>query len=671
MTIYGTMNPIGSTELPDLRDNAQNLDLFSLGMARYYQDRLGQQRISLHGIEDQALEAINLIGYVYTTPLVYTAGITLTIPNQIFLKDGEYYKSGPSVSLPYTTTGDWATEQGLFRSIGDARLRSELASSLPDKGASLIFGNARTFATRALAKASSYVPGSTQMLVADYQDGYEGGGGIFVYRASDTTSADNGAEVLVKSDGSRWHLRTANGAFDARQAGVVANNVVDDTAALQRAIDATARLKSKLALPGGDILITATLKVPQNDFCMEGAGYHTNLRHKFNGPLFQSLATSGGSTYHHYSKFRIVSESVKTVGAYCFDFDKGLIRTTFKDIELIGNGAANTAYGFITADIYSTFDTITWDNVVLNQINGRGYNIPKGSGLWFFGGRVIGDSALTSGATGIYLNGGMGGVWVFGTDLIQCDTGFWATQDNGVSNRELFFPHACADSCARFGYRFSDSSYVSVAGLWASSCGQANVQFDDTYNGDANIVGGTAFNAGSYGGPGAKDGIVINGGNNIVIDGVSVRDNDGYGIRCTKTDKPASLVLDGCNLADNGRNQIGGANVRWSGGSVVGTPIANLSIIAVPGKCRITNVSGVNDAVAVITPAMPASSATYTYQGFVPVMVYISGGSVTSVRINGVLIFASSNISIQVTAGDTVSMEYTVAPTWTFVRSDG
>ena len=365
-----------------------------------------------------------------------------------------------------------------------------------------------------------------------------------------------------------------------------------------------------------------------------------------------------------------MSESVKTPGAYCFVFAKGLIRSTFSDIELVGNGAANTAYGFISADITSTFDTLTFRNVVLNQINGVGYNIPTGSGLWFIGGRVIGDSALTSGATGILLNGGMGGVWIWGTDLIQLDTGFWATQNNGISNRELFFAHGCADSCARFGYRFSDSSFASFAGIWAASCEQACVQTDDTFNGDINMCGGTIFNAGSYGGTGTKDGFVINGGNNFDVTGVSFRDNAGYGIRCTQTTEPATLTIAGCQFADNGRNQVGGADVRMTGCSFKGND-NDLQVVAVPGKCRINNTSGVNDTLAVVTPPMPGSSATYTYQRYVPVMVYLASGAVSSVRINNVPIFASSNISFMLTPGDTCSLVYSSTPTWTFLRSDG
>ncbi len=59
----------------------------------------------------------------------YGAGLDITAANQIFSKDGEFYRAGPSLALPYTTTGDWATEGANFVAIGDASLRQELSAT--------------------------------------------------------------------------------------------------------------------------------------------------------------------------------------------------------------------------------------------------------------------------------------------------------------------------------------------------------------------------------------------------------------------------------------------------------------------------------------------------------------------------------------------------------------
>lgn len=124
MTTYNTGNPVGSVDVRDLYDNAQNLDNFSNGTADKYADRFGVSRQSLQGIR-------NASQYVDLGP--YAAGLNFTSRNQVFSYDAgsgaEYYAPGPSITLPYTTTGVGTAEIANFRSVGDAVLRSDLAAS--------------------------------------------------------------------------------------------------------------------------------------------------------------------------------------------------------------------------------------------------------------------------------------------------------------------------------------------------------------------------------------------------------------------------------------------------------------------------------------------------------------------------------------------------------------
>jgi hypothetical protein len=59
----------------------------------------------------------------------YSPGLVISAYNQIFRKDGEFYRAAASLGLPYTLTGNWATESSNFVSVGDDVLRQELASS--------------------------------------------------------------------------------------------------------------------------------------------------------------------------------------------------------------------------------------------------------------------------------------------------------------------------------------------------------------------------------------------------------------------------------------------------------------------------------------------------------------------------------------------------------------
>lgn len=125
---YLTNNPLGSTSPKDLYDNSSNFDDGMNGPAPSFQDRFRLRRLSWAGFEAQAEAAIRNIGWVFTTPLDYAAGIVISLPNQVFRNGTEYYRAGPTLTLPYTTTGVWGTEGPNFVSVGDAALRSQLAS---------------------------------------------------------------------------------------------------------------------------------------------------------------------------------------------------------------------------------------------------------------------------------------------------------------------------------------------------------------------------------------------------------------------------------------------------------------------------------------------------------------------------------------------------------------
>lgn len=59
----------------------------------------------------------------------YTAGLGISAYNQIFRKDGEFYRAAAILDLPYTLTGNWATESVNFVSVGDDVLRQDLAGA--------------------------------------------------------------------------------------------------------------------------------------------------------------------------------------------------------------------------------------------------------------------------------------------------------------------------------------------------------------------------------------------------------------------------------------------------------------------------------------------------------------------------------------------------------------
>ena len=130
---YNTNNPVGSTDPRDLYDNAENLDLAMNGTSPTWVDRLGATRKSLAGITQDANATLAGLGYVIKGD--YVAGMVLNKYNDVFRRNGEFYRAAAALSLPYTLTGDWATEGGGFVGVGDAVLRQELAA---EGGAALV-----------------------------------------------------------------------------------------------------------------------------------------------------------------------------------------------------------------------------------------------------------------------------------------------------------------------------------------------------------------------------------------------------------------------------------------------------------------------------------------------------------------------------------------------------
>ena len=98
----------------------------------------------------------------------YAAGLVISAYNQIFRKDGEFYRAAASLDLPYTLTGNWATESVNFVSVGDDVLRQELANATdPAKGAGLVGYMGRTVAARLGDSVSPQDEGAVGDGVAD------------------------------------------------------------------------------------------------------------------------------------------------------------------------------------------------------------------------------------------------------------------------------------------------------------------------------------------------------------------------------------------------------------------------------------------------------------------------------------------------------------------------
>lgn len=255
MTTYNTGNPIGSKDPRDLYDNAENLDTAVNDInSDTWTDRLGRSRKTMSGMErefdvGQALREhrfntfLESSGYRFLGD--YAAGIEITEYNQIVRdSNGEFWRPSGQVELPYTTTGDWGGEEGMFVAVGDAALRQELAN--PDMGAAMVaFGQdnvsnalrSRVVQVASIADLRSLEPafdGQQCELLGHTVAGI--GGGTF-YADFGSVAADDNGVTVVTTGGKRW-VRRLEGFITPQMFGVIGDGVADDTDVFQEIINA-------------------------------------------------------------------------------------------------------------------------------------------------------------------------------------------------------------------------------------------------------------------------------------------------------------------------------------------------------------------------------------------------------------------------------------------------
>lgn len=142
MATTPTNLPVPSESPRDLKFNAGKIDEFVTSLAQQFIDRFGNAHYTIEGLRWLAQQAIAAFGWIPVG--TFQDGATLTLPNQILKDetDGEYYrwdgalpKMVPSGSTPSSSGG---TGVGAWVCVGDAALRSMLASGADGNGDALI-----------------------------------------------------------------------------------------------------------------------------------------------------------------------------------------------------------------------------------------------------------------------------------------------------------------------------------------------------------------------------------------------------------------------------------------------------------------------------------------------------------------------------------------------------
>ena len=209
--------PVPSESPRDLKFNAGKIDEFVTSLVNTYVDRFGNEHYTIEGLRWLAQQAIAQFGWILIDS--FQDGADITLPNQALRDEdtGEYYRWDGALpkhvdagSTPATSGG---VGVGAWVGIGDASLRAMLATSA---GAGMIGALDSDGNTTTVQQAMNHY---RMMTIKDRLD----------------------EELSVK-------------AF-----GAVGNGIVDDTTAIQQAINVCIANGATLYFPKGKYKVTSTL----------------------------------------------------------------------------------------------------------------------------------------------------------------------------------------------------------------------------------------------------------------------------------------------------------------------------------------------------------------------------------------------------------------------------
>jgi hypothetical protein len=366
-----------------------------------------------------------------------------------------------------------------------------------------------------------------------------------------TLFAAAGVSPASLSDSSLTKVDAPN-SFSVQTYGAIGDRKADDTASIQQAVNAAIRSGGGCVhFPSGRYRITHSIRFSSAERVdLTGEGWTTQLLQEEDEPLFlwpEGVSCREVSIRH----FRLLSvkkdKSPETPMIACLG---GLERSYFHHLLFTHEGA-KTGGGVLTRNVA---DTSTFDQCLMWEISGTGIELAHGSEIRIFGGRIVGDGSFHPRNIGVHLTGNNGGVHVVTTDLIGLNTGMKIGSKGKTSNREIFITHATFDSSLH-GLWQTDSAYTSIAGCWAASCDEEQILLDEGAQGAILAVsGGTIFNGGAYGRPGAHHGIVVKAGR-FSLTGVSVRHNKGVGI-LAEGETVRDYTITGCRIHNNGTGAV-------------------------------------------------------------------------------------------------------------------
>ena len=478
-----------------------------------------------------------------------------------------------------------------------------------------------------------------------------------------------------------------------RDYGAVGDGTTNDTTAFQNALNYACLTKNvSIYIPAGRYKISGSLSMAltpvsggQNHFKVDvhGDGEATQLLQYGDGPLFE---VSGEAHQLSFRSFNVIckttfSGSGTTLNNKAvFYFPSGNAESEFSYIRYTAD-SGETTYGqsFYVCGASASNDSVYFNNCTA-VVNGWGYKFGVGSSMFLNCGRILGLGPDTQ-SIGMYLSGG-NNVWMYGIDFNGLQTGLNVTQENGTTNRELFIAQCSFDYCYN-GIYIEDASYANIIGCWAASCNGACINYNPiSDDGVLNINGGTIFNAGQAAGTkGSMYGLSINRYGQILVSGVSFRNNKSRAVSANNGFKTSPSIIQNCNFYANGDAGIANSCQVFVAGAVQLTnntfttgSVPNALVEPTFGAyANIHDNLGYTGFGLRTPPALGASAVAVTNSTGQRLHGYIRGGVLNYVLVNGQAVYnyatpGPANELIILNPNDTFTIAYTAAPNinWNF-----
>lgn len=586
---YNTRNTLGSTSPKDLYDNASNFDEGMNSLNPSFKDRFDRRRETWSGMEVAFQTMLDSFGFVWIADYVDgVPGIVLTARNQYIVRAGVQYHLAPTAPLPYTTTGNWATDQTNFLAFtDDGALRLDLANnSDPLKGAALIGYQGAPLPTTLAALAAGIAGANTFRMVdtvAALKAGAPSGikfqltsgyyaqgdtGGLAWYRrvASDTTSADNGGTILVDANNVRWYM-CHDGSVNIEQFGAVPDGSTNVAPVI---VVAAASGIRDIVFGSGPYRITGNITVPSRVTLRGIKGAGTDINMIGAGSIILNSYTS-------VSGFRFDCAGM-TAGNFIFTLSTGTSSLEYVTVEdIIAFNAAG-----IMSDANHATNVAT--NVRIRNISSR---LTKGPGFLFndvFAFLEMRDIAVdfvgnvaAQNYTGFTINNNQGCLLdnceMTGTTGLVAGTNAAQIAFSFTNTLAIYMRRCFADTCGGKGMYFSGCGYVRLVMCTTGLCDDTGTYLISCT--DVQIT--NHYAAGRRGIAGATGGIpamYLNACTGVMIGNADVLNASGDGILTAAN--TTQLMINGSRMVSNGNRGLttGAGSVSVTSGCVFANNIA-------------------------------------------------------------------------------------------------